>query len=73
MNWPTFILAYAVTGYILNDIIDFRFVDPKGEHPNWDKWMTFIYFKVLWPIGLIVFIIKWMEGKGDVNGRKRGE
>ncbi len=67
----SWLVTYIVGGMLLS-VIDFKFSgDPP--RPTLDKVLAIICFKILWPIGLLIFILKWYQGRSYINGRRRGE
>lgn len=62
-----YLLAWIFGSVLLNMTIDLTFVDPDRKHPRLDTFFTFLLFKVFWPIGLILFIVKWCQGKASIE------
>ena len=62
-----YLLAYIFGSVLLNMMIDLRFVDRDEDSPRLDAFFTFLLFKILWPIGLIVFVIKWYQGRASIS------
>ncbi len=62
-----YLLAYIFGGVLLNMTIDIDLADPKREWPRLDAFLTFLLFKILWPAGLILFVIKWYQGKASIS------
>ncbi len=62
-----YLLAYILASVLLNMTIDLRFYDRSGSWPRMDAFLTLLFFKVLWPIGLIVFVIMWYRGRASIS------
>ena len=67
MEALVWLVAYVISGTILNHFIDLRFEDPSGDWPRMDAFLTLLLFKILWPAGLLVFVILYYRGKGSIS------
>ncbi len=62
-----YLLAYILASVMLNKMIDLRFIDQSGAWPRMDAFLTLLFFKILWPIGLIIFVIMYYRGRGSIE------
>ncbi|KKM58616.1 hypothetical protein LCGC14_1549000 [marine sediment metagenome] len=62
-----YLLAYILASVMLNKMIDLRFIDRSGAWPQMDAFLTLLFFKILWPIGLIIFVIMYYRGRGSIE------
>ena len=62
-----YLLLYISASIVLNTMIDLRFTDPSGNWPRIDAFLTFFLFKIFWPLGLIVFVIMYYQGRGHIS------
>ena len=61
------LVTWIVGGFLLNFFINMKIESPDGKYPQLDKTLTFLFFKLLWPVGLIIFFLKWLQGKARIS------
>ncbi len=67
METLVWLTMYIISGIILNTMIDLEFVEPSGDWPRMDAFLTLLLFKILWPAGLIVFVVLYYRGRGSIS------